>query len=145
LTEGRTRKQGFWAKPEGEKKDLRNFGWVMAIGLGLIGGWAWYKGNVPAAQWLSGIAGLFLVCGLLLPVVLKPLFVVWMYLARVLGWVNTHLLLGLVFYTMFTLIGLGMRLFRHDPLDRNLEPEKESYWSRRETPLLPGDHYERQF
>jgi len=145
LTEGRTNKRGFWALPEAGKRELRGFGWVMAIGLGLFGLLVWYKGNIPAAQWLGGIAGLFLVCGLVVPVVLKPLFIVWMYLARILGWVNTHLLLGLVFYTLFTLIGLGMRLFRYDPLDRKIEPEKGSYWVRRQTPLLPGDHYERQF
>ena len=105
----------------------------------------WYKGGVDAAWWLGGIAGFFLVAGLLLPVVLKPIYVVWMYLARLLGWVNTHLLLGLVFYTLFVLIGGIMRLLRHDPLNRKLEPGRESYWLPRSQSLLPKDHFEKQF
>lgn len=131
--------------PMAGHRELRQFGGVMGVFFGLIGLWVWYKGGVDAVQWLGGIAVFFLVAGLLLPVVLKPIYIVWMYLARLLGWVNTHLLLGLVFYTLFVLIGGIMRLLRHDPLDRKREPERESYWSQREKPLLPNDHYKRQF
>ena len=145
MTEGTATRKGFWGKPETDRRGLRSFGWVMAIGLGGIGGWVWYRGNGDAAAWLGGIAGLFLLSGLLLPVVLKPLYIVWMYLARVLGWINTHLLLGLVFYTLFTLIGAVMRGVRHDPLNRRREPERDSYWIQRNPSLLPREHYERQF
>lgn len=145
MTEGKATKKGFWAKPEVDRRGLRQFGMVMVVGLGVIGGWAWYRGNGDAAAWLGGFAGSFLLGGLLVPTVLKPLYIIWMYLARVLGWVNTHLLLGLVFYTLFTLIGGIMRGVRYDPLDRRREPERESYWRRRSPSLLPRNHYERQF
>jgi len=118
---------------------------LMGAILGLFGGWAWYVADDSAARWLAGIAGIFLAGGLGWPPVLKPVYIVWMYLARALGWVNTHLLLGLVFYTIFALTGALMRLLRHDPLDRRLEPERKSYWSMRQTPLPPRKHYERQF
>jgi hypothetical protein len=118
---------------------------LMGAILGLLGGWAWYAGNESAARWLAGIAGILLGGGLGWPPALRPLYIAWMYLARVLGWVNTYLLLGLVFYTVFALVGALMRVFRHDPLDRRLEQERKSYWSVRQTPLPPQNHYERQF
>jgi hypothetical protein len=117
----------------------------MAGALVLIGLWAWHEGNGQGMQWLAGAAGLILCLGLIAPVVLRPLYLAWMYLARVLGWVNTRLLLGLVFYTLFTVIGLAMRLLGRDPLDRRREPGRDSYFVRRDSPLLPKEHYERQF
>jgi hypothetical protein len=79
---------------------------------------------------------------------LLPLYKVWMVIGGFLGFVNTHILLGLVFYVVFTPLGLAMRLFRSDPLERSFPRESnsaETYWNRRETPLLPKEHYERQF
>ena len=61
------------------------------------------------------------------------------------GLVNTHLLLGLVFYTLFTGIGLTMRLFGRDPLDRKIDPDATSYWQRRDPSLLVREHFRRQF
>ena len=58
---------------------------------------------------------------------------------------NTHLLLALIFYTLFTLIGGVMRIVRYDPLDRKRSSSQATYWHRRETPLLNRKHYERQF
>ena len=117
----------------------------MTAGLGLMGLWLWHGGNGPGAWGLAGVAAFFLGSGLFYPPVLRPLWRGWMLVARVLGFVNTHILLALVFYTLFTATGAIMRIFRRDPLDRRFEPERPSYWSRREVPLLPRDHYERQF
>ncbi len=47
---------------------------------------------------------------------LRPFYHVWMLLAAVLGYVNTHILLAVIFYTMFTVTGLVMRAFGRDPL-----------------------------
>jgi hypothetical protein len=66
-------------------------------------------------------------------------------LARRLACVNTHILLALVFYSLFTLIGGIMRLVGRDPLDRKLSAKASSYWHRREQPLMTREHYERQF
>jgi hypothetical protein len=85
------------------------------------------------------------VVGLLVPVALKPLYLAWMALARVLAFVNTHILLALVFYTLFTITGGIMRIVGRDPLDRKLSATASSYWTRREKPLLERDHYKRQF
>lgn len=145
MTEERRAQERFWTRPEVDRRILRQFSWIMAGGLALVGIWMGYRHDLETGRWLGGIAGGILLCGLFLPAVLKPVYLAWMYAARLLGWVNTYLLLGLVFYTLFALIGGGMRLLGRDPLDRRWEPMRKSYWIKREKPLLPREHYERQF
>jgi len=137
--------EGLWGTPIPTKKDLRNFALVMAVAFALIAAYLWYVGAEQGLRVMGGVAVSFVCIGLAIPIVLKPLYIAWMALARVLAFVNTHLLLALVFYSLFMLIGGIMRLLRHDPLDRKLSADESSYWQRREQPLLARDHYDRQF
>ena len=136
---------GFAGVPSTGKTELRSFAWVMAVAAGLIAGFLWYKGAEPGWHIAGGVAGFFVAAGLLVPIALKPLYLAWMTLARILAFINTHILLALVFYSLFTLIGGIMRLVGRDPLDRKLSANAASYWQRREQPLLGRDHYKRQF
>jgi len=139
--------RSYWGVPVPARRELRNFGLVMAVALALIAGgylW-WYRDALGPAQTLGVVAAAFLFLGLTLPVVLKPIYFPWMWLGRILSSITTPLLLGLVFYSMFTLIGLGMRLFGRDPLDRKIVPDQDSYWQRRTSSLLPREHYLKQF
>jgi len=117
----------------------------MAVAALLLSGVLWYTYRTEGMQIAWMVAGGFVGVGLVLPTLLKPLFFVWMALARLLSIVNTHLLLALIFYTLFTLIGGVMRIVRYDPLDRKPSSGQATYWHRRETPLLNRKHYERQF
>lgn len=140
-----TEKGDFWRIPAPSREDLRKFGLVMAVGLGLFTLFCWYKDHQTATRVLGGSAGFFLVTRQLFPLLAKPFYLVWMLLARILGFVNTHVLLALIFYTLFTVIGVVMRLFGRDPMERKLDPEQKSYWSRKSPSLLAREHYERQF
>ena len=135
----------YWGVEVPQRVDLRKFGLVMAAVLALVSGYLWYKDAMDPAQVIFSVAAGFLIVGLVLPVVLMPIYFPWMWLARILAFVNTHLLLGFVFYTLFTFIGLGMRRLGRDPLDRKILPDSDSYWQRRESPLLSREHYLRQF
>ena len=135
----------YWGVEVPQRVDLRKFGLVMAAVLALVSGYLWYKDAMDPAQVVFSVAAGFLIVGLVLPVVLTPIYFPWMWLARILAFVNTHLLLGFVFYTLFTFIGLGMRLLGRDQLDPKIRPDSDSYWQRRESPLLSREHYLRQF
>ena len=139
------RSEGWWGVPTPQRKDLRNFAFVMAVAALLLSGVLWYTYRTEGMQIAWMVAGGFVGVGLVLPTLLKPLFFVWMALARILSIVNTHLLLALIFYTLFTLIGGVMRIVRYDPLDRKRSSGQATDWHRRETPLLNRKHYERQF
>jgi len=66
-----------------------------------------------------------------------------MALANALGWVNTRLVLGAIFFGLITPMGLIMRLSRKDPLHRTFDAEAETYRVRRQ-PRRPT-HLTRQF
>jgi hypothetical protein len=61
------------------------------------------------------------------PSSLTQVYRLWMIVGEVLGWLNTRIILGVLFYALFTPIGLYMRLRGKDPMRRTLAPEVESY------------------
>ena len=140
-----TEVKSYWGVAVPTRGDLRRFGLVLAALLALLGAYLWYRDAIGAKQLVFAASLVFLGAGLALPVVLKPIYFPYMWLARIVAFVNIHLLLGLVFYTLFTLIGLGMRLLGRDPLDRKIAPDEESYWQRRASSLFPRDHYRKRF
>jgi len=69
----------------------------------------------------------------------------WTAFFQGLGQVWTAVLLGLIYVLSVGPVGLGMRLFRHDPLDRRLTPEP-SFWRPHEpNPLGPERAARHQF
>lgn len=80
-----------------------------------------------------------------LAAILKPLYIAWMRLASGLSWINTRLALLIIFYLLFTPIGLIIRLFGIDLLDIRIEKNKESYWKKKEKHEFNALGYERQF
>ena len=71
----------------------------------------------------------------------KPIYDLWMKFAAVLAWINTRLILIVMFYLVITPIGLIMRLFGMDYLSLKIEKDKESYWIKNDKKI----NYERQF
>jgi hypothetical protein len=84
-----------------------------------------------------------MLAGGIMPTALVPAYRAWMWLADVLGWINTRVILGVVFYAVFTPVGFVMRLLRHDPLRRRYEPLASTYRVVRNA--RHGDHMRRQF
>ena len=82
--------------------------------------------------------------GVVYPKALEELHDKWLRFAHVLGWFNTRLLLSLFYYLVITPVGVVMRLFGRDPLDRKWASEQKSYWITRDE-QRSHDHYEHQF
>lgn len=104
-------------------------------------------GVVPT-HCLMSIGALLGLVGVVAPALLVPFYRFWMgYVAAPLGWFNTRLILGLVFFLMFTPMALVLWLKRRgrpedDPLGLTERPG--SYWRRRERPRA-RTHFERTF
>ena len=116
----------------------------------MLGGWDGSREGREArkqrrggARWPWIGAVVFAATGLLLPMVLKPLYLLWMKIGHALGWFNTRLILGLVFFVMFAPLALVFRLFRHDPMKRRLEADATSY--RQPSHHLPRERMEKPF
>jgi hypothetical protein len=127
-----------------DKKTLREFGLVFAAGLVLIFGlllpWIWDKAW-PAWPWIAAAA--FAGTGLALPQALKLFYILWMKIGHVLGWINTRIILGVVFFVLFAPLALLFRLFGHDPMRRKLEHAATSY--REPSHHLPRERMEKPF
>jgi hypothetical protein len=83
--------------------------------------------------------------GVVFPRSLKYIYLGWMTLAFVLGFVMSHLILTLFFFLVITPIGLAARVCGKDFLGLNLDQGTESYWIRREHDPKTSADYERQF
>ena len=76
--------------------------------------------------------------------IISGIFKAWMNFARALGRVNTVILLSVVYYLMFTPLGLLARLFGRDPLERKWTKEA-TYWKKRDIKPFRPEDYLRQF
>lgn len=111
-----------------ERRELKQFAliWMAMFGIfGAISLWAKSSTSSATAFWIIAAFGLL---GYFRPAVLKPVYIVWMALAMPIGWAVSHLLLLAVFYLVLTPIGLLLRLFGHDPLNRQFDRAAKSYW-----------------
>jgi hypothetical protein len=126
-------------------REIRKFGIIMCLFFGLLGTISLIKGGT-LFPYLLGVAILFVVLALAAPKMLVPVHKAWMKLAEGLGWVNTRIILGVVFYTLFTPIGIISRLLGLDILDQKFHrPELNSYWKKREKLPFDKERWERQF
>ncbi len=78
-------------------------------------------------------------------ITIKKLKNYWMKLAFVLSWINTRLILCLMFYLIFTPIGLILKLLRKDLLELKIDKAGETYWKKKERRELGIASYEKQF
>ncbi len=69
------------------------------------------------------LAGVFLLCALLIP---RSFGAFWMRLGGILGFINTRIILAVVYYVMFTPAAIVMRVIGRDPLRRS--KADGTYW-----------------
>ena len=99
------------------KKKLREFGLLIGFGFPILIGLL-----LPSLFghqfriWTLWIGGPGLLIGLTTPRLLHYPYKFWMVLGHVLGWINSHIILGLVFIFVLQPIAYIMRLTGYDPL-----------------------------
>ena len=126
------------------KKDLRSFGFTIGIILLLVAAFLFYR-EKESFQTFLYIAGVFIGLALILPSMLKPIYIVWMTFAVILGWFMTRVILSLLFYAIITPIGVVLRIFGKDFLEIKKESVQGSYWNQRDSNIEKNQNYEKQF
>lgn len=129
------------------KREWRIFGIALGIILAVIATILLVKQKSTYIYFYG--AGLFFVlAALAVPIIVKPVFILFLYIAHVLGWVMTRVLLSILFYLVITPIGLMGRCFGKRFLDMKFSRQEESYWIE-SNDEIPGDDpvksYENQF
>ena len=123
---------------------LRKFGLTVGGAFLVFGAIRSYFHFGNGAIVLLAIGGVLSVFGIALPTALGPVEKAWMALAEALAFINTRIILTVLFYLVFTPIGLITRMFK-DPLNRKLHDGNMSYWIRRQPKPADPALYQRQF
>jgi RsiW-degrading membrane proteinase PrsW (M82 family) len=66
--------------------------------------------------------------GIFWPRAIKPVFIGWMVLVFPIGWIISHVILGILFYGMFSPVGLLFRITGRDTLALKPRQNVETYW-----------------
>jgi len=74
---------------------------------------------------------------------LTPVYHLWMKIGHVLGWINTRIILGLVFFVIFAPVALVFKILRKDTLKQRLDASASSYRIASEQP--PRDRMEKPY
>ena len=122
----------------------RNFGFVFAVVCAVVAGTQLWMGSRSFWPWLA-VSGAFMLVALLIPRLLHPLNILWFKFGMLLHHIVTPVVLGLMFFVVFTPIGLWMRLIKKRPLNLQFNPHAKTYWIYRKPPGPPPESFKNQF
>lgn len=126
--------------------EQRKFGILMAVCIGLLGTFRWWKhGFTEVPVYFFGLAAAFLVLGLIAPLLLRPVLMVWMKFAEALNWLVTRILLTVAFCVLIVPTRVVMKIAGKDPLKRAWDPAAATYWEDAEDQPKEFDRYLDQF
>lgn len=131
-------------KTEYSAKELRDFGLLMAgmlmLMFGVVLPWL-FTFAIPVWPFVAALG--FVVVSFIKPLLLGPVNRIWLKISSVLAWINTYLIMGIIFFLLVVPIGLIMRLFTADPLNKQCSESMESY--RITTKVRNKNHLEKPF
>ena len=113
------------------KEEIRKFGFLIggvliAISIFML----WKAFSQYQMVFIIGVS--FILLGLIIPKILKPVYIIWMTFATILGWIMTRVILTILFYLIVMPIGLIARIFGTKFLDLSWHNDNESYWNKRD-------------
>lgn len=122
--------------PKLNRAEYRKFGITFGLIIGALFGlffpWAF---DLEHRMWPWIAAAVLIFWALVHPNSLKFIYYPWMRFALVLGFINTRIILGVVFYFIFMPVSLFFWITRKDPLNRRVYHEGcESYWTQSNKP-----------
>ena len=125
------------------KPQLRSFGLIVATGFSVIALWPVVFRSQSPRTWALGLAAVLAVLAYAARAILRPVHRGWMAIGAVLGWINTRVILGVVYYLLIVPIGAMRRIRRIDPMRRRFEPSAATYKVGRSS--RPSTHMRHQY
>ena len=109
-------------------RTLRQFAGLFLVVFGVLAAMELYAGVRPRLAIAYGAAALVVGgIGLVRPRAVRLLFVGWSIVAFPIGWMISTVMLGILFYGLFTPIGIVFRLVGRDALAIR-RPDAPTYW-----------------
>jgi hypothetical protein len=95
--------------------------------------------------WLLALAAITALVTLVRSHWLAPLKHAWMKFGELMHHVVSPVVMGVIFFGVFTPVGAAMRAFGRDAMKRRFEPKAPSYWERRDPPGPADDSFKDMF
>ena len=114
----------------------RSFGVIFFIVFLTLGLWPLKNSGNPNL-YIIGLAGIFLVLGILNSKILSPFNKAWIKLGEFLGTIIAPIVMALIYFVVLTPISLIVRIFGKDLLELKFLKKKETYWIKRKKNLGP--------
>lgn len=127
-----------------DPRQARKTALMVGSALLLLAALSLWRAHLVRAEVLGGAGALLLLLGLFAPRWTVPFHNAWMKFAGALGYINSRILLSLMYYGVLTPVGLVLRVAGHDPLNRRRRPS-DSYWIPRPKPRQDPEQFERLF
>jgi hypothetical protein len=127
-----------------DNRQARKTALIVAGVLMLLALWNFHRHRMTVVAVLAGVSLALLFVGLLVPPAARAFHKAWMGFAAVLGYVNSRILLFVLFYFVLTPYGWISKLFGRDPLSRR-GAQRDSYWIPRENSRQSKEQFERSF
>lgn len=125
-----------------KNEEIRKQGFYMALALNIIGSIIFYRGKEHFI-WFIIAGSLNLIIAMMCPVILMPVKKTLDTLILLINYIFSVLSFAIIFYLIFMPIGILMRLFGKDLLDKRIDRESDSYWIRRKDKIFSAKAYER--
>ena len=122
----------------------RGFGLVFAAVFAVIGLFPLWYGAFPRL-WALAVAAAFAIAAFAMPRLLRPLSAIWFRIGLLLHRVVNPLLMGILFFGVFTPMGVVLRARGKDLLRLKRSPDETSYWIPREPPGPKPGSMSKQF
>ena len=121
----------------------RKFGFFFTLVFAVAAAYFFYSTNIMWAYAFTAVSLIFFFITLAKSETLLPLNKLWMRFGLLLGMIISPIVIGIIFFGLFTPIATLMRLSRRDELRLKLN-KKASHWISRNESIKP-DSFKHQF
>jgi hypothetical protein len=124
---------------------LRWFGLLQGLALAILGGLIYWRFQAPMIAYVVwSVAGVFTLAYYAVRPWRRAMYLGALYATYPIGFVVSHIVLGIIYFGLFTLVGLLFKLFGYDPLQRKFDRQAKTYWITRQESRKPASYF-RQF
>ena len=130
-------------RPVATLREIRSFGLIFSLLVVLFfAGLMPWLFNQPMPMWPFVVSTATTLLALVAPSALRPLHSLFVKLGTLLGFINTRILLFIIFFSLFLPVSIIMWLLRRDILGR--KPSTDDSYRKLSQPR-PRDHFERPY
>jgi len=126
-------------------KNLRIFSLILSGILAIFSVKFCKLGNISAGGIFLAVSLTAFSIGILQPRLIMPVHRTLSFIGKKVGFIVTTFLFGVIFYCVFTPIGVILRLTKRDLLGMEIDKEKNSYWVERSNRDIKPESLDRQF